>query len=101
MFCVNAALGNLVINNSICIDLFFKREASIFDKSDMASACVALVGFTIEVFILYGLILDLYKWWLFIALVNEQDRGQEFDEHNDAKSSLIERNNSSFKIKIY
>ncbi len=69
-----------------------------------------LLGFILEFVILFGLIFDLYKWWLFIAMTtpsNSNGEGDsEFNEQimNQTKSNTKvpnEVHKLEFKIKIY
>ena len=72
IICVHCALGILVIYDSFLIDINIYRDKSIFEKTNLTfSLSTTLLGFIMEFIILSGLILDLYKWWLFIAMTND------------------------------
>lgn len=72
--CVHSALGILVLYDSIMIDVNIHRDESVFESTRMIFALsTTLLGFILEVVILCGLIFDLYKWWLFIAMTNDEN----------------------------
>ena len=82
IICVHSALGILVLYNSISIDINIYRDRSLFETSRMIFALSqTLLGFILEVVILLGLIFDLYKWWLFIAMTSDPNTEDlEFNE---------------------
>jgi hypothetical protein len=65
-----------------------------------------LLGFILEFVILTGLLFDLYKWWLFIAMTND-DRSEDdnlFNEHIENSTKMITEIDTQklrFKIKVY
>ena len=105
--CVHSSLGILVIYNAINIDCNIRRDRSIFESTNMIfSLCTTLLGFILEFVILMGLIFDLYKWWLFIAMTT-QEGVEDFNEqilNQTKKYSEIEaadHKKLEFKIKAY
>jgi hypothetical protein len=57
-----------------------------------------LLGFILEFVILSGLIFDLYKWWLFIAMTNdEKNEDLSFNERIDDITKSEEYENSTKK----
>ena len=58
-----------------------------------------LLGFILEFVILSGLIFDLYKWWLFIAMTNdEKNEDLSFNERIDDITKSDENENSTKKL---
>lgn len=80
--CVHSALGILVLYDSIMIDVNYHRKDSVFSSTRMVFALfTTLLGFILEVVILCGLLFDLYKWWLFIAMTNDENNEElKFNE---------------------
>ncbi len=80
--CVHSALGILVLYDSIMIDVNYHRNDSVFRSTRMVFALFnTLLGFILEFVILYGLLFDLYKWWLFIAMTNDENNEElKFNE---------------------
>lgn len=60
----------------------------------MTSTIWTAIGNTIEIFILLGLIFDLYKWLLFIAMTTEYD--SEIKDRQELEAKILQK-----KIKIY
>lgn len=71
----------------------------------MFALSTTLLGFILEVVILCGLIFDLYKWWLFIAMTNDENnedlKYNEHIENSTKKHSEIDLKKLQFKIKVY
>jgi hypothetical protein len=115
IICVHCALGILVVYDSIQIDISIRRDKSIFESTNMILALsTTLLGFILEFVILSGLIFDLYKWWLFIAMTNDEsnedlsfneriDDITKSDEYENStkKLSAVEAQKLKFKIKVY
>jgi hypothetical protein len=107
IICVHSALGILVIYDSFQIDISYYRDRSIFESTRMIFALsTTLLGFILEFVILSGLIFDLYKWWLFIAMTNDDssEDDQLFNEHIENSTKMITEIDTQklrFKIKVY
>lgn len=106
IICVHSALGILVLYDSIMIDVNIYRDRSAFESTNMIFALsTTLLGFILEFVILSGLILDLYKWWLFIAMTNDERNEDllfnEQIENSTKKMSEIDAQKLKFKIKVY
>ena len=67
-------LCSLVIYCGCLIDVQLKRNYSFWAKSLLRYNILTIEGFNIELFMLLGLIFDLYKWCLFIASTKEFDK---------------------------
>ena len=65
------SLLTLVIYCGQNIEISLQRNYSIWLETLLMSNIITAEGFNIEMFILLGLIFDLYKWWLFIASTKE------------------------------
>jgi hypothetical protein len=88
------------------IDINIYRDKSVFESTRMILALsTTLLGFILEFVILSGLIFDLYKWWLFIAMTNdESNEDLLFNEQIDnstKKMSEVDAQKLKFKIKVY
>jgi hypothetical protein len=106
IICVHCALGILVLYDSFMIDINIYRNKSVFESTRMIFALsTTLLGFILEFVILSGLIFDLYKWWLFIAMTNDENNEEllfnEQIENSTKKNSEIDAQKLKFKIKVY
>ena len=99
IICVHCALGILVLYDSFMIDINIYRNKSVFESTRMIFALsTTLLGFILEFVILSGLIFDLYKWWLFIAMTNdEKNEDLSFNERIDDITKSDEYENSTKK----
>lgn len=69
---ITLILANLIIFNAITIDINLKDEnrggQSFFYETWTTFNIYASIGFLLELFILLALLLDLYKWVIFIVM---------------------------------
>jgi len=66
-------LATLVIYCGMSIEVYYRKKNSFWLKDKFNSNLWVVEGFNIEIFMLIGLIFDLYKWQLFIAMTKEYD----------------------------
>jgi hypothetical protein len=71
-FAVLITLGLLIIFCAFNLDDIF-QEKSFWAKTNLRWNTLSSIGFFLEIFILLGLIFDLYKWWLFIVSTKVND----------------------------
>lgn len=71
VICVVLTLATLVTFCSIKIYQASYTNSNSISGKPFRENLVITLGYNIEFFIILGLLLDLYKWWLFIALTKE------------------------------
>jgi hypothetical protein len=91
--CVVSTLTLLIFYCACNIERSINRDKSFWDPYLRINVLVAL-GYNIEIFILLGLIFDLYKWQLFIAMTRDSQDGSK-------DSQQVDREVLQTKIKIY
>ena len=91
--CIVSTLTALIVYCACCIESSIKRNKSFWDPKFRNNVLTAM-GYNIEIFILLGLIFDLYKWQLFIAMTRDSQDGSK-DRHQ------LDREVLQAKIKIY
>jgi hypothetical protein len=72
--CIVSTLTALIVYCACNIELSIKRKNSFWYPDFRNNVLIAL-GYNIEIFILLGLIFDLYKWLLFIAMTRDNEDG--------------------------
>ena len=74
--CIVSTLTVLIFYCACNIEKSTKRDKSFWDSYFRVNVLTAL-GYNIEIFILLGLIFDLYKWQLFIAMTRDSQDGSK------------------------
>ena len=68
------SLLSLVTYCAMCLEVYIRRRsASFWLQNPLRANIWVCEGFNIEIFILLGLIFDLYRWHLFIAMTKQYD----------------------------
>ena len=91
--CIVSTLTALIVFCACNIERSINRQKSFWDSYFMVNVLTA-IGYNIEIFILLGLIFDLYKWQLFIAMTRDSQDGSK-------SSHQLDREVLQAKIKIY
>ena len=91
--CIVSTLTALIVYCGCNIEISINRENSFWDPHFRINVLTVL-GYNIEIFILLGLIFDLYKWQLFIAMTRDSEDGSKGRKQ-------LEREILQAKIKIY
>ena len=87
-------LLSLVIYCGMSLDVYIKRSSSFWLQTNLRANIWIAEGFNIEIFILLGLIFDLYKWHLFIAMTKEYD--ESIKDRTPLEAKVLQN-----KIRVY
>jgi hypothetical protein len=91
--CIVSTLTALIVYCACYIERSIKRKKSFWEPYFRVNVLTAM-GYNIEIFILLGLIFDLYKWQLFIAMTRDSQDGSK--GKNQLDKEVLQA-----KIKIY